>query len=50
MCFSFGRLAQCWLPETVQFQVKRQYRLIWLEMVVDQPLAVGYSPLAKSIC
>jgi hypothetical protein len=50
MCFSFGRLAQCRLPETVQFQVKRQYRLIWLEMVVDQPLAVGFWPLAGSTC
>jgi hypothetical protein len=34
MCFfSFGRLAQSWLPEQVHVQVKRQDRLIWLENV-----------------
>jgi len=40
MCFSFGRLAQSWLPESVRTQVKRQPRLIWLE-IQDQGFNVS---------
>jgi hypothetical protein len=29
MCFSFGHVAQCRLPEQVQVQVKRRQRRIW---------------------
>src|SRR6267142_2186028 len=31
MCFSFGHLARCWLPEQVQVQVERLHRRIWHE-------------------
>src|SRR6202166_1478949 len=32
MCFSFGRSPQSRLPESVRIQVKRQQRLVWLEI------------------
>src|SRR6202140_5769675 len=40
MCFSFGRLAQSCLPESVRIQVNRRQRLIWLE-IKDQGFNVS---------